>query len=591
MTAVRTQEPTANAFAGRLDRAAGLDVDAGARPAAPVECEGCEVLVEGYVANRDELRLRFGAGRQTRDAELIAHAFRAWGRGLHEHVLGEFAAVIADRRAGVALLTHDSLGLRPLFHVQRGDGLEFSTRLADLVDEAAVADLDEEYIADYVALGRYTNERTPYRPIKRLLPGRSLWWSGGRLEHVRGWELAGVGESRCRDDAEYAEAFRALLTEAVRGALPARGVAWSDLSGGLDSSSVVSIAARLGAPGLAAYSIVLPGFPEADEQRWMRAVVEHHELPWQRLDLETALPFARLPTGFLGEPTPAAVDGAQVRAKQELLGAHDVTTMLTGYGGDISLGQFGGPVPPYLADPLFDGRPVTMLRGVRDWKAGARESRSYMYWFLRGVVQPAVDHVRGRSRVRGSQLPPQPWIEPDYLRRMGLEERSGRPFAPRGRHPGVQWAADAFWCAALAMGGVPQVQRSYDVRSPLLYRPLVEFMYGIPWQQRMRPDCDRYLQRHALKGILPELVRNRTSKGTGSRVIIEGLRRSPDWFEYLTDEPLIAEHGIADADNWRLAVRQARVGQTNGDQFFEAGVAIEAWLKQLREHRRAAAPS
>jgi asparagine synthase (glutamine-hydrolysing) len=569
---------------GRIDRAGRLEV---ASTSERAHVQDCEALFYGYIANRGELCRRLGvaAGSDPSQAELVARAFRAWGAELHEHVLGQFAAVVVDGRTRRALLTRDSVGLAPLFYSVRGDVLAFSTHLTDLVD-AAAADLDEVYLADYIALGRYTTARTPYRSIARLLPGRSLRWAEGRLKELQAWNLADVPAEPPASDAELAERFRELLTEAVRGALPRTGPVWSDLSGGLDSSSVTSVAALLDRPRLSAFSVVAPGWGSSDELRWMSAVVDQYDLPWQRLDVRSVLPFSRLPSGLIGEPTAAIANLEQAFAKDDLTARHGVTATLSGYGGDVVLGAFSGPVPTHLADPLFDGHPIATLRAVRDWARGAEEPRSYGYWLLRCVVQLGVDHMRGRSAIRGLQLPLQHWISRDYARAMRVEDRSVARLAPRCRQPGRQQLADRLWASAVAVCSVPQRRPAYEVRCPLLDRRLVEFMSGIPWDQRLRPDQDRHLQRRALEGVLPERVRRRDDKGTGSRALIEGLRQSPDWFEYLTDDPLMARHGIADAERWRQAVRQARVGQLNGDQFFMAGVAIEAWLRQLDEHRR-----
>jgi hypothetical protein len=100
------------------------------------------------------------------------------------------------------------------------------------------------------------------------------------------------------------------------------------------------------------------------------------------------------------------------------------------------------------------------------------------------------------------------------------------------------------------------------------------------------------LQRRALKGILPESVRQRMCKGNGNPAIVEGLRRSRDWRDYLCDSPMLAEHGIVDAEEWRRAVRQASVGHTRDDKFFLAAIGVEAWLKQLAQQgERVAGPA
>jgi asparagine synthase (glutamine-hydrolysing) len=297
------------------------------------------------------------------------------------------------------------------------------------------------------------------------------------------------------------------------------------------------------------------------------------------------LPFSRPPTEFLGEPTMAVIDEARRRLYDGTLASHGVTVLLNGDGGDTVLCTSPGPMPRHLADSLFDGKPVAALQSLARWKSGAHEQRSSVYWLLRALVAPSAAYLRS-DRVRVERVPFPEWFRQDYARAMGLERRGRRrPGAPRMRQPGRQALWDDLWIEALGMTTFPRRAMTYSLRMPLMYRPLVEFMASIPWEQKLRPRCDRWLQRRALKGVLPELIRRRASKGGGTAPYVEGLRRSPGWMSYLTDAPLMAERGIVDAAAWRHAVRQASVGRTNSDRFFFAGVALETWLRQLEEHR------
>jgi asparagine synthase (glutamine-hydrolysing) len=574
-------------FRGMLTPAGTLVLAGGPDGRAVEQHLGCQVVVSGYLADRAALCRSLGLGPPQRpsDGEILAHAFRKWGHRLECHVLGEFAVVLCDTQTGTGLLTHDSFGLVPLFYACGPDGLAFSTTLVGLLDAARCADLDDEYLADFLALGVATGERTPYRAIRRLLPGRAIWWSDGRLSERQGWNLADVPPSHCRDDGEYEERFRAELEAGVRSALDTAGPAWVFLSGGLDSSSIACVAARFGRADLAVYSTLYSSWPDVDEQPWMRAVVESCGLPWHKLDVETMLPFSQLPGAFLGEPTHAVVDAAEHGRQNELLAAHGVTTLLTGHGGDTTFFAMGSAVPVHLADPLFDLRPMAALRAMTQWRDEAHEQRSTSYWILRGLMEPAADHLRGRRIMGREPYGLSSWIRQDYARKMRLDRRGSRRMAPSCRQPGRQAMWDSLWMCGLAMATVPQHHIGLQTRSPLMYRPLVEFMCSIPWEQKLRPRCDRYLQRRALKGVLPDLVRERAGKSGGTAVLAEGLRRSRDWRAYLCDTPLLAERGIVDADKWRQAVRQASVGHTHGDKSFLACVAIEAWLKQLEDHR------
>jgi asparagine synthase (glutamine-hydrolysing) len=547
---------------------------------------GCAILVRGYVADRAKLVERLGirrtAGRVT-DGELLAHAFRRWGDELQAHVPGEYAAAIWDPHERAGLLTHDALGLERLFYADRADGLAFATELIDLIDLETSGLVDDEYLADFLALGLITNERTPYRSVRRLLPGQSVRWSDGTASARRTWNLADAPSVRCKDDGEYEERFRALLEAGVRSALDSVENAGVSLSGGLDSSSIACVAARFGRK-LNAYSTICPRWPDADEQPWMQEVVRDLGLPWYPDDVETAMPFAVLPTEFLGEPTRAVAGELRRAIQRERLAAHGVTVLLSGHGGDTVLGARSGMLPRHLADPLFLGDPVGALRSMSAWRRGARDGRSFTFWLQRALLRPAIEHA-GANRITAEIVEGPWWLAPGYARSANVARRSRGSIAPRCRTPGRQFVWDDLWVASTMLCGVPRSGAAFELRKPLMYLPLVEFMAGIPWEQKLQPRCDRSLQRRALDGILTESVRRRTGKTSGSAPFTEGLRRSPAWIAYLSDSPAMAERGMVDREQWRRAVREASVGQTHGDKAFFSGVAVEVWLKQLGEHR------
>ena len=548
---------------------------------------GCHVLLSGFLAERGELRrvLNLDPTRSVSDSEILAHAFRRWGRDLERRVVGEFAAVICDPATGVALLTHDSLGLKPVFHALGPEGLSFSTNLVDLLTAGRDDDLDDGYIADYLAFGGVSSEATPYPAIRRLAPGRALWLANGRFSEIAGWRLADVAALRLPDDRQYEEAFRTALESALRASLEDAGQTWIYLSGGLDSSTIACVAARLGSADLHAYTTLHSQWPEADERRWAAAVIEATGLPWRCLEVETMLPFADPPGPFRGEPDAGVVDAAEHAAQNALLTAHGARTVLTGHGGDTTLQAYSGAVPVHLADPLFEARPLRALREMERWRAGAHERRSISYWLLRGLLEPAADHLASRRPLGREPYGAAPWIRPDYAHEMKLDRRGRFRAAPACATPGRQAMAESLWSLGLVAASVPQRPKGVQTRSPLMHRPLVEFMASIPPDQNLQPRCDRFLQRRALAGVLPETVRARAGKAGGSAALSEGLRRSPEWIDYLCDSPLMAARGIVDADKWRQAVRQAAVGQTHGDKNFRACVALEVWLRQREEHR------
>lgn len=585
MTSAQKLRYTGDRFLGRLTSDGMLQIVTDGGAAFPEVHLNCSILMRGYIANRADLSGRlgiYGAGTAS-DAKLLAGAFRRWGSSLQVHVLGEYAACIFDLAERTALLTHDALGLVQLVYSSDEGGISFGTHLLDVLDLIQDRRIDEGYIASYLATGQVTTERTPYKSVYRLLPGMSLRWAPDRYRTVRTWDLADTEPLECKDDREYEERFKSLLEAALRATVDEVGVTWVALSGGLDSSSVLCVAGKLGMQNVGAYSFIAPHHPESDEQQWAQAAVEQFGSSWRTVDVETVLPFSAPPDNsfYEGEPTLAAVDVKGRQLLNDLSSSAGVTTILTGHGGDAVLGSYPGSIPPHAVDLLFAGRPVEAFVALREWKARNHERRSWSFLISRAIFEPTVAHLSGNKFESSRPLPLPPWIEPCYSRDMKLPVESRKRSATRDWYPGRQQIWDSVWTHSLSAGR-PSSNAGYDVRRPLLYRPFLEFMYAVPGEQRIQPDCDRYLHRRALKGILPESVRRRGRKVFGTWAYVEGLSRSPSWREYLCDDPQIVRLGITSAAAWRKAVQQASVGHTAGDRFFFSGVALEAWLKGLK---------
>jgi len=312
----------------------------------------------------------------------------------------------------------------------------------------------------------------------------------------------------------------------------------------------------------------------------MRDVAEMHGVPWHRIDADECLPFSDLPGRFDAEPTVAVVERAYQRVEDACLRDHGVDVLMAGDGGDGVLCSAGVP-PRHLADSLYSLRPLRAAREIDRWRRASRQKRSTLYWFARHGLEPALDHLRGRSvrELRGYGVPA--WIDPSYARERRLDRRAGVRHTTRCRTPGLQATWNGVWVMSTCAGAAGQRATPYVTRHPLLHRPLVEFMFAIPWEQKVRADVDRYLQRRALRGILPESVRRRGGKFGYSQPLYEGLRRNRDWVDLLTDRPRLAERGIVGLEPWREAVSQARFGRTHTDKHFLAALSLEVWLQQL----------
>lgn len=530
--------------------------------------DGIAVLWRGFIANRDEL-IREAKLENPSDGEIFAAAYRRWGDGLQARVLGEYAVAMYEHRTRTLLLTHDALGVMPLFYSYTADALTFSTHLEDLVETTGTGELDEEYIADYIAFGYDTGERTAYRSCRRLDLGKSLSWRNGRLGIRRTWDPSRIPPVRLASDAEYEERLRVLLDEAVRAALRTDGPVWADLSGGLDSSTVLATAARAGTADLHAISFLFDGFRPADERPWIDTFRARYPIPWKGIDARRNPWFSELPRGFVAEPSWSMGCAALYRAFE---------TVVRDGGGEVILTGVGG-------DQVFVGdRPVGSFRldHLRRRCAADPDRRSSLFWFLDAVLQPTVNYYLGRRSVRVNEMERLPdWIEPVYTARRNLQQRHRLLPYERCGSVGKQVYWDPVAGICRMAGKCNRLSNSLEFRHPLLYRPLVEFMFAVPWEQKFRPGEDRSLQRRALAGILPEKIRNRTGKGRPGEAMHLGLASQSAWIEPLTLRPRIVERGYVRLEPWRRAVALARQGCERAISQFLSAATLEIWLQGL----------
>ncbi|WP_194492370.1 asparagine synthase-related protein, partial [Polymorphobacter multimanifer] len=305
---------------------------------------------------------------------------------------------------------------------------------------------------------------------------------------------------------DYIAHFKELVAAATRDALAGSASPWIALSGGLDSNTLLPPALQH-APSLTAYSIISPQWREADESPWIERVVGRTGIPWHAINAEDVLPFGDFPDAFCGGPDTAVIHRRFDRVLTGLIGG---SVLLTGDGGDSFMGAQLAPVPMHLADPLFCGRLRETLSDVARWRRGALPHRSAAYWAVHGLVLPSVRHL-ARRPVRA----PHYHLRLDWLNPATPGDGAAPgPGLPRCATPGQQAILDDLWrCAEDSQ----PYDKGYESRHPLFTRALFEFLWAIPWSQKLIPSCDRYLQRRALKGLVDDEMRTRISFGMGSR--------------------------------------------------------------------------
>lgn len=534
--------------------------------------------------NRDEVG-RWSAAPErwwstASDLDLVLHAVDARGPRCLPHLLGDFAFVIWDVREQTLLAVRDALGVRPLFVREDAGRVLLSTRAALLAPEREEFDL--EFIADYL-LGGQPPERTVYAGVGAVPPGTIVRWRCGASSHERYWsaEQFQVDERLAMRPAEQSEEFRALFAEAVRTRVSGGGDVWSQLSGGLDSSSIVSMAQWLAEAGRMSHGIAgtvthVPGMG-GDEREYSDAVVERYRVRNEVLTGYWMLQDDGAPPPLTDQPYPAFPMYARDRRSALLVREAGGGVLLTGHGSD----QYLTGNRYFLADHLAKGRLGRAARETVEWAVAERRS-AWRTAFQFGIV-PLLPAFLQQRFVKGGATPD--WIIPSFARRFELRDRLPllRQFAiAAGRKfdgPTIEALSHS---SSGPAGGV--TDDLVETRYPFLHRPLVELGLRLPPSLRIRPRTTKWIQREAMRGILPEPIRTRHTKGAIDGRLEWSLVRERDRIDTLLANSLLAELGSVDVIKVRHALEAARGGNSAALGAVVPLLSLESWL-QVRTGR------
>ena len=312
----------------------------------------CVLVADARLDNRMELGAHFGiapaALSSVPDSALILMAYEKWCEACPEHLLGDFAFALWDHRTRTLFAARDPLGVKPFYYCHiPGWLVVLASQMAGLLSHPLVPRrLNDLMLAYHMVMHKADPEITFFADCWRLPPAYTLRVRKGELHLHRYWAPDPAREIRLESDAEYVEACRALLRQAVGDRLPIDARVGAHLTGGLDSSTVICLAAsRLqeSAQSLAGFSWTTLPQPTDDP--------EEGELPFiADVCAQTSI------TRYAPQITPEAMRDvillrsgpggvmplpASEMAMHELMHEQGTHVVLSGWGGD-EVASFNG---------------------------------------------------------------------------------------------------------------------------------------------------------------------------------------------------------------------------------------------------------
>jgi asparagine synthase (glutamine-hydrolysing) len=325
------------------------------------------IVFNGEIYNYLELRSELGSEHHFRtqtDTEVLLAAYEKWGPDCLEKLIGMFAFAVWDERTRSLFAARDRFGVKPLYYSQEPDGtLRLASEIRALHAGGVAAESDPIAWATYFTYGLQDHsERTFWRDVRALPPGHKLSWKDGRLK-VECWYDLAERIAPGWDDRPASlvqEEYLGLLSDSVRLRFRSDVPIGINLSGGLDSSTLLGLVQKLqGAESdVNAYTFVT-GDKDYDELPWVEQMLAQTRHPLQvcRLTPNEVPSLAESVQRYQDEPFGGLPTLAYARLFEQA-SAQGVTVLLDGSGLDEQWAGYD-----YYQKP-FDGVTVDIVQGT-----------------------------------------------------------------------------------------------------------------------------------------------------------------------------------------------------------------------------------
>lgn len=477
--------------------------------------------ITNYIEIREELVALGCRFRSNTDTEVLLQAWAIWGQSSLERFEGMYAFVVLDKEKKTLTLVRDVFGIKPLFYAyEPGASLTFCSELpALLAMRVEKPHLSWQTAIDYLQWGTYDGSPNTFvEGVNQLMPAHfvTLDLTTGHLDEPRRYWWPSVDTDTSITIGEATETVRELFLQSVRRNLRSDVPVGVALSGGIDSSAIVSSIRHL-EPNypLQVFSFISPGFAES-EHEWIDRVVEATRAQPYSVSSTGAGLLQDLDAMILaqGEPFGTTSIYAQYKVFQKVR-EQGVVVTLDGQGADEMFAGYMGYPGSRLHSLIETGKWGQARRFLEAWSEWPNRTRGHA---VREATAQFVPQTL--SRFMEAMRPGQSPII-DYVKLRERNIRVGAPRLPSERGVRGRRVKDQLR-TQLLVRGLPALLRhgdrnsmhfSVESRVPFLDRTLVKYALSLPEHYLIGPDgTSKDIFRRAMRGIVPDVVLDRRDK-------------------------------------------------------------------------------
>lgn len=557
------------------------------------------LVLNGEIYNFQELRKELeqkGHRFRTRsDTEVIVHLYEEEGVGFLRRLRGMFALALWDSNRERLILGRDRIGEKPLYVRREPNRLLFASELKAIlqVDEIPRR-LNPIALEEYLALGYVPAPLCLLEGFEKLLPGHYLLVEKGRVEDVAYWEVP-FGKTEKHSEAEWIGRIQEKILETVRMQLVSDVPLGAFLSGGLDSSTIVSAMARVTNSPVKTYAIGYEGEHSYYNELPYASVVakafgtDHHEIV-VRPDVSELLPKL---VWHLDEPI--ADSAILTTYLVSRLARESVTVILSGVGGDELFGGYrrylGGSLERYyrlLPGPVRRTLlPALFQRIPQDRNSAWKDYARYAAAFVKSAELPPAERYMNYVTLLSPQVQAQllqagniPSSESDGAAAAALRTYFNRctdkDELNRTMYVDMKTSLPD---DLLALTDRMTMAASIECRAPFVDHELIELATLMPSTLKVRGMQMKYLLKKAVTPWLPREVLNRKKRGFGAPMGTWLRRDLKPLVTELLSESSIQRRGLFRWEGVRQLLLDHEAEHRDHTDHLFALISLELWCR------------
>jgi asparagine synthase (glutamine-hydrolysing) len=500
------------------------------------------IVFDGIIYNRDELIYELSRKNIIKDlftdSELIVNLFSVIKLDVLNKLIGDYSYVIWDISDKKLICVRDHIGAVPFHYCyEKNKHFIFASQINQLLCTNEVDEIpNETFIGETLLNSSSSDEETLFKNIFRLPPAHCLIVYENKIKRFKYWDIDPTYEIKYRDDNEYTDHFFELFSKSVKNCLRSNYPVGSMASGGLDSSSVTSIANDLikinhkNVSDLTIFSLIFPDL-DCDESNYISDLSDYINRPFikvepkiedygwceEDVDLHLVLPF--FPNLNMCKPI-------YNRAK-----AHGIKVMLTGQGGD----EWTRGCYFYLSDLMISRKFDYLYKELSSlYKIYGMGDLTII--LFRYLLKPSIPSKIRKSlraiinkilRNAGNPLVPE-WINEEFATRIKLKERLNsiiniERFRAHSQNYNYNVLHD--FTKIINQEDMERFSSSYSIqdRHPFNNKDLMEFCFSLPENQKISSFVTKSILRKSIKNHLPHSIQTRKTKAFFSQLLLNTL--------------------------------------------------------------------